>query len=72
MNFRSARDVARILSDSPDLRREVQVIEVNRKMDRPAGLRFGALVHAALAAVPLDADEAHMRETIAQIGRAHV
>ena len=33
-------------------------------MDRPAGMRFGALVHAVLAAVPMDADETHMRETI--------
>ena len=65
VNFRSARDAARIWSDSPDLRGEVQVIEVDRKTDRPAGVRFGALVHAALAAVPLDADETHMQETIA-------
>ena len=34
----------------------VQVIEVPREPDRPTGRRFGALVHAVLATVPLDGD----------------
>ena len=34
----------------------VEVIEVPREPDRPTGRRFGALVHAVLATVPLDGD----------------
>ena len=36
--------------------RDVEVIELPRDPERPAGARFGALVHATLAAVPLDAN----------------
>ena len=35
---------------------EPELLEIERGGRRPAGPRFGALVHAALAAVPLDAD----------------
>jgi len=41
---------------------KVEVIEVERDVERPAGVRFGALVHAALAAVPLDANDTQVRE----------
>jgi ATP-dependent helicase/nuclease subunit A len=34
----------------------VKIIEVPREPDRPSGIRFGALVHAVLATVPLDGD----------------
>jgi ATP-dependent exoDNAse (exonuclease V) beta subunit len=34
----------------------VEVIEIPREADRPSGRRFGALVHAVLATVPLDGD----------------
>ena len=34
----------------------VQIIEVPRDIDRPSGIRFGALVHAVLGTVPLDAN----------------
>ena len=34
----------------------VEVIEIPREPDRPTGRRFGALVHAVLATVPLDGD----------------
>jgi ATP-dependent exoDNAse (exonuclease V) beta subunit len=34
----------------------VEIVELPRAVNRPAGPRFGALVHAVLASVPLDAD----------------
>ena len=34
----------------------VEIIELPRPKHRPAGRRFGALVHAVLASIPLDAD----------------
>jgi ATP-dependent exoDNAse (exonuclease V) beta subunit len=34
----------------------VEIVELPRASDRPTGRRFGALVHAVLASVPLDAD----------------
>ena len=43
------------LSDDANLP-PVEVIEVPREPDRPTGRRFGALVHAVLATVPLDGD----------------
>ena len=58
--FRTARDQAR--TDLADLESEVQVIEIPPNGDRPAGMRFGALVHAAMAAVPLDANDIQVRE----------
>jgi ATP-dependent exoDNAse (exonuclease V) beta subunit len=34
----------------------VEIVELRRAADRPSGARFGALVHAVLASVPLDGD----------------
>ena len=34
----------------------MKIVEVPREPGRPSGIRFGALVHAVLATVPLDAD----------------
>jgi ATP-dependent helicase/nuclease subunit A len=34
----------------------VEIVELHRSTDRPSGRRFGALVHAILASVPLDGD----------------
>jgi ATP-dependent helicase/nuclease subunit A len=43
--------------ESPDLKLlPVEVIELRRAANRPSGRRFGALVHAVLASVPLDGD----------------
>jgi ATP-dependent helicase/nuclease subunit A len=36
---------------------EIEVIDFSRSADRPFGARFGTLVHATLATVPLDAGE---------------
>ena len=34
----------------------VEIVEIPRALSRPSGLRFGSLVHAVLATVPLDGD----------------
>ncbi len=44
---------------------EPELLELDRSARRPAGPRFGALVHAVLAAVPLDAD----RNATGQVAR---
>jgi hypothetical protein len=48
---------------------DVALLELKRDPGRPAGPRFGALVHAALAVVPLDADADLAREMAALQGR---
>ncbi|MCY4510170.1 MAG: PD-(D/E)XK nuclease family protein [Acidobacteria bacterium] len=44
---------------------EPELLELEGRGRRPAGPRFGALVHAVLAAVPLDAD----RKALGQVAR---
>lgn len=44
---------------------EPELLELDRGARRPAGPRFGALVHAVLAAVPLDAD----RDALGEVAR---
>ena len=46
---------------------DVTILEVIREDRRPSGRRFGVLVHAMLAAVPLDAS----REEISDLARLH-
>ena len=41
---------------------EVELVELPRQGDRPRGARFGALVHATLATVPLDANGNQIRQ----------
>ena len=45
----------------------VQIVEMVRDANRPGGVRFGALVHAVLATVPLDAK----KDAIHDLIRAH-
>jgi ATP-dependent exoDNAse (exonuclease V) beta subunit len=47
----------------------VEIIEVSRAASRPSGRRFGALVHAVLATVPLDGDLPAIRKLAAIHGR---
>jgi len=47
----------------------VEIIELPRAANRPAGARFGALVHAILASVPLDGDLAAVQGLAAIHGR---
>jgi len=57
---------------APDAQRPspgVALIEVPRASDRPVGPRFGTLVHAVLATVPLGADAAGIRDVAAQQAR---
>ena len=43
--------------EAPDLKvPPVEIVELPRAANRPSGRRFGALVHAVLASVPLDGD----------------
>ena len=43
--------------EAPDLKLPpVEIVELPRAANRPSGPRFGALVHAVLASVPLDGD----------------
>jgi ATP-dependent helicase/nuclease subunit A len=53
--------------DEPDC--DVEVIELPRDPERPAGARFGALVHATIAAVPLDANPDQVRQIAALYAR---
>jgi ATP-dependent helicase/nuclease subunit A len=41
----------------------VEIVELPRASARPRGPRFGTLVHAVLATVPLDADESTISRT---------
>jgi ATP-dependent exoDNAse (exonuclease V) beta subunit len=42
----------------------IALVELPRQEGRPTGIRFGALVHAALATAPLAADEAAVRSVV--------
>lgn len=48
---------------------EAALVEVARDVDRPAGPRFGALVHAVLATVALDAERSQIDEVATWHGR---
>ena len=48
----------------------VEMIELPRQEGRPSGVRFGALVHAALATATLDADPAAIRDVVSVHARA--
>jgi len=67
--FRTATAQARNESDVLELSGDVQVIELPRDPERPAGARFGALVHATLAEVPLNADADQVKQIAALYSR---
>jgi ATP-dependent exoDNAse (exonuclease V) beta subunit len=67
--FRTATAEARNDSAFSEPDRDVQVIELPRDPKRPAGARFGALVHATLAAVPLDGNADQVRQIAALYAR---
>jgi ATP-dependent exoDNAse (exonuclease V) beta subunit len=56
-----AKTAAQQAADIP----AVEIVAVARELDRPAGRRFGALVHAVLASVPLDGDTDAIRRVAA-------
>jgi ATP-dependent exoDNAse (exonuclease V) beta subunit len=47
----------------------IQIVQLGGAADRPRGPRFGTLVHAVLATVPLDASEEHVRRAAETQGR---
>jgi len=47
----------------------VDIVELPRAEERPTGRRFGSLVHAVLAGVPLDASEAVIQRLTSTHGR---
>jgi ATP-dependent exoDNAse (exonuclease V) beta subunit len=49
--------------------RDVEVIDLNPGVKRPAGVRYGTLVHAVLATLPLDADAGAIRRVAETQGR---
>ena len=54
----------------PDLKLPpVEIVELPRAANRPSGPRFGALVHAVLASVPLDGDLAAIQRLATIHGR---
>ncbi len=67
--FRTATNQARREPESGLPYPDVQVIELQRDPQRPAGARFGALVHATLAAAPLDANSAQVKQVATLYGR---
>jgi ATP-dependent exoDNAse (exonuclease V) beta subunit len=64
---RTATERARQAHDENTEPSGVSVLEVARDLRRPAGLRYGALVHAVLASVPLDAG----REGVGSVATLH-
>jgi ATP-dependent exoDNAse (exonuclease V) beta subunit len=52
-------------AQSPRLKAEVEIVSLPTVDARPSGPRFGTLVHASLAAVPLDADEVTINQIAA-------
>jgi ATP-dependent exoDNAse (exonuclease V) beta subunit len=56
LRIQTATERAALLEEETVL--SVEVVEVAGEAGRPSGVRFGSLVHAILAAVPLDADVA--------------
>ena len=58
MALLTVTQAAKIVEESaPDFKlARVEIIELPRAANRPSGRRFGTLVHAVLASVPLDGD----------------
>ena len=55
LRVRTATEWAAMSERPEETARDVQVLDLSPGVRRPAGPRFGSLVHAVLASVPLDA-----------------
>ena len=53
----------------PTANSQMEIVTLAAVRGRPSGPRFGTLVHASLAAVPLDADEVTSNQIVAVQGR---
>jgi ATP-dependent exoDNAse (exonuclease V) beta subunit len=69
LDFRTATAQARLESYPAEFECAVHVIELPRDPGRPAGARFGSLVHATLAAVPLDASPIQIQQATSLYAR---
>jgi ATP-dependent helicase/nuclease subunit A len=67
--FHTVSAHARNEADPAEKPYEVEVIDLPRGSERPAGARFGALVHAILASVPLDSDANQVQQVAALYAR---
>jgi ATP-dependent helicase/nuclease subunit A len=63
VTFRTVTSEAR-KDPGPGPAPEVELIELPRGPERPSGPRFGSLVHAVLASVPLDANRGQVEEFV--------
>ncbi|HEX4989955.1 MAG TPA: PD-(D/E)XK nuclease family protein, partial [Candidatus Binatia bacterium] len=71
VSVRTVTQMAKTAGDGvPDLKLPpVEIVELPRAANRPSGPRFGALVHAVLASVPLDGDLAAIQRLATIHGR---
>ena len=71
VSVKTVTQMAKTAGDgSPDLKLPpVEIVELPRAANRPSGPRFGALVHAVLASVPLDGDLAAIQRLATIHGR---
>ena len=60
-------DTSTVAAIDPQKWPKLEIIELPRATGRPTGRRFGSLVHAVLATVPLDAE----RDVIVRLTRTH-
>ncbi len=68
--FGTATEWARKRAAAGEAGPPVRIIELPREHGRPSGPRFGTLVHAVLATVPLDGGASRIRGAAASSGRA--
>jgi ATP-dependent exoDNAse (exonuclease V) beta subunit len=68
--LRTVTEAAKTAEGMPDVKLPpVRIVELSRAATRPTGPRFGALVHAMLASVPLDGDAPVIQRLAAIHGR---
>jgi ATP-dependent exoDNAse (exonuclease V) beta subunit len=65
----AADDADRIPGSESRIANEVEIIALDLAPGRPAGPRYGTLVHAALSTAPLDADAAVVEAVVRTQGR---
>jgi ATP-dependent exoDNAse (exonuclease V) beta subunit len=68
--LRTVTEAAKAAEGMPDVKLPpVRILELSRAANRPTGPRFGALIHAMLASVPLDGDAPVIQRLAAIHGR---
>ena len=69
MEVRTVTQSAKTMASAATAQKPVQIVELPRAANRPGGSRFGALVHADLASVPLNGDLSMIRHLTNVHGR---